>query len=387
MRPTLIRSWVPVSPRALHLARPAIAVLLIAIVHLLIAATALAEGIDIDLRSPDLESLEAAREIPRSPKHSESSDEPASEPAENSHDEVTGDVSISGELITPDKIFNPAANRSAIRKIDGAGDDRNEHVQTETEPEEPLSVAALTWLMRVDGFGITDWEFGSADHRPHFIDHTRLHIDLPFAIHFIDEVQALGLPSELFSAQINTRLIQPINDVWGFDVAVTPGFFSDFDSGKNNGFRVTGHGIATYYHSDEWQFAFGAMYLGREDVQVLPAGGVVWNLSEASKIELLMPKPRVAQRVRADENSEQWMYTAFELFGGNSWEITRPDDSYDTFTYRDFRFLLGFENRMHHICSGVFEIGYVFARKLEFKRDPTILEPGGTLLLRCGSAY
>ncbi|MGE3316512.1 MAG: hypothetical protein AB7O26_15460, partial [Planctomycetaceae bacterium] len=293
------------------------------------------------------------------------------------------------ELTAVNQIFDPIAHLEAVRKIDGASEDDDEpDLPSEATEEDPISYAgSLRWMMRVDGFGITDWEWSTADHRPRFSDHTRFNLGVPFTIHFIDEVQALGLPSELYDAQIETRLIQPIGDVWGVDLAVTPAFFSDFDSGSNNGLRMTGHGMATLMLSDEWQFALGVMYLGREDVRLLPAGGVVWNISDGTKLELLMPKPRISQLVHANEDYEQFAYTGFELWGGNSWDITRPDDTFDTFTYRDFRFVVGLETRSKNLLRGVFEIGYVFARKLEFRHDPTILEPGDTLMLRLGSNY
>ncbi len=305
------------------------------------------------------------------------------------------------EPATPEEVFDPpqlpltSGELPGTVKIDGADDGSSSSSTSPSESEVPEDDPfpagfAIRWLMPVDGFGITDLELGSTDHRPRFSDKTRLNFDIPFAVHFIDEPQPLGLPSELYSAQIESRWVQPLDDLYGFDIAVTPGWFSDFDAGRNNGFRVSGHGMATMRVSETLQFALGAMYLGREDVRILPAGGVRWAITPDTRLDLLMPKPRISQRIRwheNDEKDERYIYAGFELFGGNSWAVTRPDDSYDTFTYRDFRFLVGFETRNPSITRSVLELGYVFARKLEFERSPETLHPGGTLLLRLGSAY
>jgi hypothetical protein len=219
------------------------------------------------------------------------------------------------------------------------------------------------------------------------VDHTAFDFGLPFAFHFLNEPPGLGLPPRVFSAQIETRLVQPLGDRYGVDVSVIPGFFSDFDSGKNNGFRVTGHLIGTMKLSEEFKFALGAMYLGRQDVPILPAGGVVWTMRPETELELLMPKPRIRQQIHCRDGWQEFIYTGFELFGGNSWAVTRPHNSYDTFTYRDFRFLVGHEMGKIGLMDSFFEIGYVFGRRVEFKNDPTTLNPPGTLLLRLGSSY
>ena len=278
-----------------------------------------------------------------------------------------------------------STNRSKYVTIDGADEEDAEDANPDLK--DPLeSGLILRWLMPRDGFGITDLELGNVDHRPHFPDHTRWNFGIPFAVSFVDEPQALGIPSELYSVQIDTRWIQPLDEKYGFDVSVAPGWFSDFDAGSNNGFRVTGHGMATMYVSDELQVALGAMYLGRDDVKILPAGGLVWAIRPDTRLELVMPKPRVTHTLSSSDGVDRSIYLGFELWGGNTWAVTRPDYSYDSLTYRDFRFVAGHEVR-GKMVGGVVEVGYAFGRKLEFRDDPATLRPDGTLLLRIGSTY
>ena len=304
--------------------------------------------------------------------------------------EAPDEIPSSQRPATPDEVFDSSAQGKMVT-IDGAATDPAK-VEVPREDDPFPNGLSVSWLMPVDGFGMTDLELGRVDHRPRFTDQSRLNITIPFTVSFVDEPQALGLPSELYAIQIETRLAQKIDDMWGFDVAVSPGWFSDFDAGKNNGFRVTGHGMATLRLSDELKLAFGVMYLGRDDVKILPAGGVVTNITPDTQLELVMPKPRLVYFLSKNSDWEQSVYAAFELWGGNTWAVTRPDNSYDHFTYRDFRFILGHELRGpgddHCIINHqVFEIGYSFARKLEFRNSPETLEPGGTLLLRLASSY
>jgi hypothetical protein len=164
------------------------------------------------------------------------------------------------EPATPDEVFDSppklpdSSHLSGTVKIDGAGDGAKDEAATEVREDDPYPNGfSVRWLMPLDGFGITDLELGSVDHRPRFTDHTRFNLVIPFAVHFVDEPQALGIPSELYSAQIETRLAHP-NEIFGFDISVIPGWFSDFDAGKQRLSRH-GHGIATMRVSETLQLA------------------------------------------------------------------------------------------------------------------------------------
>ncbi len=372
MRPSSFRTWARTLPCAWCLA--------VMISFAVCRACGAAESVPAEEEHADAPAVtvetEATEPEPLGPTTEAGSPGPAEEPTS---------ADSAAEPATPDEVFNSPAHPQMVT-IDGADPDPKSEAETREDDPFPNGFS-IRWLMPVDGFGITDLELSRVDHRPRFSDHARWNIDIPFAVHFVDEPQALGIPSELYSAQIETRWVQPVGDNLGFDVSVVPGWFSDFDSGRNNGFRVTGHGIATFSLSDEFKLALGVMYLGRDDVKILPAGGIVVTILPDTQIELLMPKPRISQRISSHDGWDQFVYAGFELFGGDSWAVTRPDNSYDTLTYRDFRFLIGHEVRGPKAFRNVCEIGYVFARKIEFRNSPETLAPGGTLLLRLGSSY
>jgi hypothetical protein len=271
-------------------------------------------------------------------------------------------------------------------KIDGAEDD-GKTTDADANEKDPFSNGlSVRWLIPTDGFGLTDIELSPVDHRPRFSDHSRWDVSIPFGVHFVTE-QNLGLPPELYDIQIQLRWVQPLGDRFGFDVSVIPGFFSDFDSSQNNGFRVSGHLIGTYRHSEDWMFALGAMYLGRQDVPILPAGGVVWNIRPDTQLQLLMPNPRISWQFPSSAKEQQFVYTGFELFGGNSWAVSHFNTTQDTVTYRDFRYVIGYECGKPGQFRDVLQVGYVFARTVEFKHSPEVQHPPGTLLLQLVSGY
>lgn len=283
-----------------------------------------------------------------------------------------------------DAALQPTGESPVIAKIDGATDN---DLQADSKQPDPFPDGLLVrWLIPVNGFGLTDVELSTVDHRPRFTDHTLWDLSIPFGVHFVTE-RGLGLPPELYDIQIEGRWVQPIGEQFGFDVSVIPGFFTDFDSSQNNGFRVSGHLIGTYRYSDDLQLALGAMYLGRQDVPILPAGGLVWNIRPETQLELLMPNPRITQKVSTAQGNPQLVYAGFELFGGNSWAVSHFNTTQDTVTYRDFRFVVGCECGKPGSLRDTLEIGYAFARTVEFKNSPEIQHPGGTLLLQWVGLY
>ena len=105
------------------------------------------------------------------------------------------------------------------------------------------------------------------------------------------------------------------------------------------------------------------------------------------RYELLIPRSRVARRVRLVGSREHWIYAGVELFGGNSWAIEHPDGTNDVFIYRDYRLMVGYETKSSGAVGGRVEAGYAFARHLEFEKDPAFLNPDATMMLRVGLAY
>ena len=50
---------------------------------------------------------------------------------------------------------------------------------------------------------------------------------------------------------------------------------------------------------------FGVLYLNRNDVAWLPAGGVIWMPSDSRRYELLFPKPKLDHRIMVGADFER----------------------------------------------------------------------------------
>ena len=113
---------------------------------------------------------------------------------------------------------------------------------------------------------------------------------------------------------------------------------------------------------------------------------LIWTPSDAIKLELVAPRPRIARRITYAGDVEDWLYLAGE-FGGGTWAIRRASGVDDLVTYRDWRIVLGIERKALHALDARLEVGYVFARQIEFAGPTADLTPGDTLMLRSVVTY
>ena len=109
---------------------------------------------------------------------------------------------------------------------------------------------------------------------------------------------------------------------------------------------------------------FGAVYLDRVDVKILPAGGVYWRPTPDWDVYLVFPNPKVRKFLTAIGNTKWYGYAAGE-YGGGSWTVRRQftDDRID---YNDIRAIGGVEWETQTLIRGHIEVGYVFDREVVF---------------------
>jgi hypothetical protein len=174
------------------------------------------------------------------------------------------------------------------------------------------------------------------------------------------------------------------------DLAVAPGVYSDFEQDVDEALRITGHGAALYDWTPTTRLMLGVAYLDREDVSVLPIGGVIWKPNDQWEFKLVAPRPEIARRVywfgQVGEKVKDWLYLTGE-FGGDTWAIERAAGTPDIFTYRDYRVLLGLERKAIGSPDGWIEIGYVFGREIEYDSPTPDVSPPDTVLLRAGVTW
>jgi hypothetical protein len=139
-----------------------------------------------------------------------------------------------------------------------------------------------------------------------------------FRVDFIDAAPGIDVPAELFETGINFFYRKPIDDRWSAMAIVRPSVRSDFTT-SDEAFRIFGLGLLNWdYRPDVLSFSFGAVYLDRADLPLLPAVGLTWTPKPTSKLDLRFPQSKLAFRLAKDGgNSETWSYVTAGI-GGNT---------------------------------------------------------------------
>lgn len=249
------------------------------------------------------------------------------------------------------------------------------------------SSLTATWLAPIDGFGVSDVEAKTQLVIPAFVKGSPLRLAMGFADTFMQTPAGIDVPNQLYGVQAELRWLIPFRESWAADLGAGGGLYSDFSGSGSRGFRVTGRAIVVKTVSDRLKWSAGVLYLGRENLKAVPVAGLIYTPEDHVKIELLVPRSRIARRVAWVGTREHWMYFGLELFGGNSWAIEQSGGAEDIVVYKDNRLIFGYETKAPGALAGRVEAGYVFARHLEFDNDPATLDPGGTMLLRVGLTY
>ncbi|NDC53159.1 MAG: hypothetical protein EBZ74_02435 [Planctomycetia bacterium] len=209
----------------------------------------------------------------------------------------------------------------------------------------------------------------------------------------------MDVPGELFECYMQGRWLKKIGDRFGADLAVAPGWYSDFKNSSPQALRITGHGFGAWEATEDLRVVAGVIYLDRYDVNLLPAGGLLWTPADDKRFELIFPRPRLAWRVAEREAtfrgrrvaSSHWLYLAGE-FGGNQWavrSVTGPTRGQNQIMIiRDYRLLAGWERRPGNLgLSWKFETGWVTGRTVQYYlTDQPWLHPSDTFLVR-GSVW
>ena len=213
-----------------------------------------------------------------------------------------------------------------------------------------------------------------------------------FGTTFVDEVAGPtdpGLPPQLSDAWLQARWLRKIGSRLGVDLAVAPGWYSDLvNDDVSQALRITGHGFGAWEASENLRLVAGVIYLDRYDVNLLPAGGVLWTPSDDARFEIIFPRPRLAWRVAESRRAAQWVYLAGE-FGGNQWAVRRDSGADDVVVYHDYRLIAGWERKPADLgVSWRLETGWVFGRLVEYYiTDTADYTPGDTFLVRAGVWY
>ncbi len=199
--------------------------------------------------------------------------------------------------------------------------------------------------------------------------------------------QPADLPPVTYDAYVDAGWQPQITPWLSPNIGVRTGLYTDFHAVDNHSIRIMGRGLGVITVTPTFQVALGVVYLDRNLVKILPAGGIIWTPNPEWRWEVLFPNPKVTRRWRTFGTTDVWGYVSGE-YGGGAWTIRRANGTDDDFDYNDIRVMLGAETFSQNGLHGNFEIGYVFDRALVYRSgDPSRFYPSDTVMLRAGLAY
>jgi hypothetical protein len=249
-----------------------------------------------------------------------------------------------------------------------------------------------TWLAPggADGMGMYDLQVESIFALPCPTRNSPMVITPGFAVHYLQGPQNVDLPPQLHEGYAQFRWLSQVHPKLGLDLAVTPGWYSDWNQDSSQALRITGHAATAWTWTDNAKIVLGAAYLDRPDVEVIPIGGLMWTPNPEVSFDLVFPHPKISQRVywagEYGDDVQDWAYIAGE-FAGDAWAIRRTDGTNDMVVLSDYRVILGLERKVTSGVSSRFEVGYVFGRRIRYSSDTPNFYPTDTVLLRAALTY
>ena len=253
--------------------------------------------------------------------------------------------------------------------------------------------------MGADGFGFYEAEVTSVWGLPCPTKDAPLVVTPGIANYWLDGPAALDIPAQLHDVYTEFRWLPKIGERFRVNIAIRPGFDSDWSGSTVRAVRITGDGAGIYDWTPNFQLVLGCAYLDRPDIELLPIAGFIWKPDRDAEYRVLFPTPKISWCVWREPgtltlfdrdfrpgSSEYWFYVGGEL-GGGSWAIRHSDGSSDLMSYSDIRVYLGLENRTIVGLGSQIEIGYAFKRYIRLTSTDSNFDLGDTLMVRAGLSF
>jgi hypothetical protein len=200
-------------------------------------------------------------------------------------------------------------------------------------------------------------------------------------IHLLSGPERTDLPPRIYDFSIAYQLRDVVGPL-SYDVAFSVMAASDFEGSSRDGIRYPAHAVGFLSVSNHLELVFGADYLDREDIRILPVGGLIWLPHPYVRLEAVFPYPKAYFQL----TDKQRLFLNGGL-GGGTWAVERDTLVDDLMTYRDLRLGIGLEHVKDDGDWSAFEIAYLFDRKLLFSSRDGDYRPNGTVMLRIVSSY
>lgn len=200
------------------------------------------------------------------------------------------------------------------------------------------------------------------------------------------------LPGSAYSGFLDIGWNSDPNQILSTELGVRVGAFTDFDTFNDESIRVLGKALVSFRLSPTATLKGGAYYLDRNDIKLVPAGGLLWQPNPYTRFDIFFPQPKFARYLRTVGTFDTWWYVAGD-YGGGSWTVTRRNGDEDSIDINELRAVFGLEWGQSEMIRagrrvGFFEIGYAFNREIEYRRNPAQdIDLDDGIMFRLGIGY
>jgi hypothetical protein len=236
------------------------------------------------------------------------------------------------------------------------------------------------WVMGGDSeeaLGINDTDASLAFAWPNFFGTLQpLYIVPSFSSHLWDGPVsgAADLPSKAYSAFLDSAWSSDPNRIWGAEVGVRVGVFTDYETMSTDSIRVRGQGFGRLRITPTTTAKLGVMYVDRDNIKLIPAGGLLFQPNPYTRLDLFFPEPKFARYWSTIGRQDLWWFLTGR-YGGGSWTIQRAAGTSDSIDINDIRVLMGLEWGPNDWLRsgrrlGFIEAGVVFNREILYRFNP-----------------
>jgi hypothetical protein len=238
--------------------------------------------------------------------------------------------------------------------------------------------------------GINDTEVAVTFTLPNFLTTGQpLFISPAFALHLWDGPISppFDLPPNAYSAYLDLQWASDPTLQIGAEIGFRIGAYTDFHTLNEHSLRIQGLGLGVFRLTPTLTAKVGVMYLDRNKIKILPAGGLLWTPTPQVRFDFFFPQPKLSAYLTTIGKHELWWYVAGE-YGGGAWTIQRADGSSDRIDINDIRASAGIEWTGPRGLSGFVEAGFVFKRQVIYVVTPAdSFNPHDSYMVRAGISF
>jgi len=185
--------------------------------------------------------------------------------------------------------------------------------------------------------------------------------------------QEIPTDLSLHGAELRTDLIwKPDDSKWQFWTSIRPEIYSDFENVSGDHIGGTVIGTLGYTFTDNFAMGLG-VYAGRGlgDYQLIPAIGMIWDITDTLRLEVLPPKPMLRW-----SPTDSWVFKIGAFPAGGTWGLGGDQKSdVDALFYKGLRAGLGLERKIANQLWFNGWIGATVFQSVELESDDdTIFE-------------